>query len=137
VTNTIGKCTFCQPRVDAGLAPACVQTCVGGALHFGDANDRDAQVSRMLRERTWVQLTTAEVPGATSHYYYTGGAALPAEVLPRPVAQHLPAQLLGNVVNPAAGLGIGGMVAAFLGAGVKKVIDRRNALAGKKEKNHE
>ncbi len=136
-TNTISKCTFCQPRVDEGLQPACVQTCVGGALKFGDANDPDSEVSRLLREKEWVQLTTAEVPGGTSHYYHTGGAPLPNEVLPRPVGEHIQAALLGNVVNPVASVGIGGMVAAFLGAGVKKIIDRRNALAGEKENKHE
>ncbi len=132
-TGTISKCTFCQPRVDEGLAPACVQTCVGGALHFGDANDPDSEVSRLLREKAWVQLTTAEVPGGTSHYYYTAGQALPTEVLPKPVEQYLQGKLLGDVVNPVATVGIGGMVAAFLTAGVKKIIDRRNELGG----NHE
>jgi len=29
------KCTFCVHRMDAGLKPACVTTCIGDALNFG------------------------------------------------------------------------------------------------------
>jgi tetrathionate reductase subunit B len=123
-TRTISKCTFCQPRVDEGLVPACVQTCVGGALHFGDANDPGSEVSRLMGEKAWVQLTTPEVPGGTSLYYHTGGRPLPREVLPRPVGRQVQSTILAEAVNPAAKAGIGGMLAFFAVAGLKKVIDR-------------
>ena len=35
VTQKVEKCTFCVHRIDQGLVPACVATCVGRAIEFG------------------------------------------------------------------------------------------------------
>ena len=47
-TATADKCTFCAHRVEAGLLPACVETCVGGARVFGDLNDPSSAVRRLI-----------------------------------------------------------------------------------------
>ena len=128
-TNTISKCTFCQPRIDEGLDPACVQTCVVRALIFGDKNDPNSEVSRLLEEKTWVKLTTDEVNVGPNHYYYTAGEALPDEVMPKVPERHLSGKVMENVVNPLGAIGIGAMLLTFLGAGVMKVIGRRNEVS--------
>ena len=48
VTRTANKCTFCSQRVDQGLLPACVETCVGGVRQFGDLNDPNDPVTKQI-----------------------------------------------------------------------------------------
>jgi Fe-S-cluster-containing dehydrogenase component len=47
----IMKCTLCLHRVREGLHPACVSTCPTRALTFGDLNDPNSKISRLLRSR--------------------------------------------------------------------------------------
>lgn len=42
------KCTFCMHRVDAGIAPACVNGCQGGTRIFGDLDDHDSEVYKIV-----------------------------------------------------------------------------------------
>ena len=49
-TKTADKCTFCEHRLEVGLLPACVESCVGGARVIGDLNDPDSEISRRMTE---------------------------------------------------------------------------------------
>lgn len=48
--RAMDKCTICAQLREEGEDPACVKNCSGKALHYGDINDPDSEVSRLLRE---------------------------------------------------------------------------------------
>ncbi len=66
--GTTEKCNFCMERIDAGLAkglkpgvdreatPACVNTCPARALTFGDLDDPDSEVRKLIRDNKGFQL---------------------------------------------------------------------------------
>jgi phenylacetyl-CoA:acceptor oxidoreductase 27-kDa subunit len=79
------KCTFCVDRIDAGLAagkvpgmdaeatPACVNSCLSGALRFGDLDDPDSAVSRLIAQNQWFRQHEDEATGSGFYYLWDGG----------------------------------------------------------------
>ena len=48
--RVMDKCNICEQLRSEGETPACVKNCAGRALHVGDINDPDSEVSKLLRE---------------------------------------------------------------------------------------
>ncbi len=50
------KCQFCLHRIENGLLPACVTTCLGGATYFGDYNDEESLVHKLVGSSRMMRL---------------------------------------------------------------------------------
>ena len=62
------KCTFCMHRVEKGMLPACVSVCPTHCMHFGDFDDAESDVSKLMKsERTHALITEA---GTKPSIYY-------------------------------------------------------------------
>jgi phenylacetyl-CoA:acceptor oxidoreductase subunit 1 len=76
------KCTFCVDRIDYGLAnglepgidpeatPACVNSCLSKALTFGDTDNPDSNVSRLLKENKSFRMHEELGTGPNIHYLW-------------------------------------------------------------------
>lgn len=78
--GTVAKCTFCMERIDQGLkkglkpggdreaTPACVNTCYTKARYFGDLDDPNSEVSRLIKEYNGYNLCPESGAGPSVYY---------------------------------------------------------------------
>lgn len=64
------KCHFCIHRIEEGLLPACVTTCIGGATYFGDSNDKESLVSELISRPNILELKSELGTKPKVHYIW-------------------------------------------------------------------
>ena len=70
VQRTADKCTLCAHRLAVGQKPACVTTCIGGALILGDLNDPQSEISKLVAAHA-TQTLRPEL-GTAPMFFYIG-----------------------------------------------------------------
>lgn len=68
--GVVEKCTMCSERTDEGLDPMCVVCCPAEARTFGDLDDPNSEVSRLIREKNGETLLKEK--GTKPSVYYLG-----------------------------------------------------------------
>ncbi len=68
VTRFADKCDFCIHRVSKGEVPSCVDTCQGRARIFGDVNDPESEVAKLIATQPVTVLRRGK--GTEPNVYY-------------------------------------------------------------------
>lgn len=73
-TKTADKCDFCEHLLALGENPACVKNCLGKCRYFGDLDDPNSVVSKLIAENP-VQPLRPDL-GTTPKVFYIGADVL-------------------------------------------------------------
>lgn len=76
------KCDFCEHRLKRGEEPACVVTCPTKTRIFGDLNDPQSEVSRLVKEEKLVRVVAPHINTRPNIYYHEGTRLLDWAVAP-------------------------------------------------------
>ncbi len=111
VRHVVDKCNYC-PRLRAkGLEPACVAVCPTRVREFGDLDDPDSTVSRLLKERETVKII-APVDTKPAAFYNPNTKPLD---WPVEASTPLPIQMVQSVFSPVF-KGVGALTLLGIGA---------------------
>ena len=69
VKKTAEKCTWCYHRVSQGMLPICVSVCPVQARKFGDLNDRESEVYKLLHEPRVISVLKPDMGNDPALYY--------------------------------------------------------------------
>lgn len=86
--RVMDKCTLCAQLREVGETPACVRNCSGSALHYGDINDPDSEVSKLLAETDPAHIHTLRDEGNGPTVRYILRNAEWKDVLPQDFVEH-------------------------------------------------
>ena len=68
--GVVEKCTFCHHRTSQGLQPACVEVCPSQARIFGDQDDANSAIAKVLKAQKSFRIK--EEAGTKPNVHYVG-----------------------------------------------------------------
>jgi Fe-S-cluster-containing dehydrogenase component len=68
--GVVEKCTFCYHRTSNGMQPACVEVCPSKARIFGDQDDPNAEIAKVLKAQKSFRIK--EEAGTKPNVHYVG-----------------------------------------------------------------
>lgn len=115
----VDKCTFCMPRVEKGLPPACVQTCITDARIFGLIDDKD--IAEYVKKGA-KRLESKGVKIGPNVYYYgqpkdlelLDKTSTPQELLASSGRRRMFAQMVKPSMKQAKNIGLIGLAGTLL-----------------------
>jgi tetrathionate reductase subunit B len=127
--GVVDKCNACAQRLEKGLQPACVATCLGGSRMFGDLNNPESEVSIALKNARTIQRLDYEKGDHDTdpNIFYINGDVLYSSILPRDPKYTFSETGWKKVLVPAVVAGIG---ASFL---VQATYFTKQLIEGEKE----
>jgi len=72
--GVVEKCTFCVDRLEKGEMPVCAEVSKGAIL-FGDLNDPDSEIRKVLGESFFIRRKVELGTGPSVYYVIRGGGA--------------------------------------------------------------
>ncbi len=93
ISRVADKCDFCESRLKRGEEPACVVTCPTRARVFGNLNDPESTVSKLVEKGDLVRVTAPHVNTRPNIYYNKETRLLDWGVAPTlPGGIHMPSK---------------------------------------------
>jgi Fe-S-cluster-containing dehydrogenase component len=83
-SGSVEKCHFCAHRIERKLAPACVVVCPEEAIVFGDLDQPDSRIARMVAEHETLIRRPEQGTGPNVHYLGALPEALEPGLAERP-----------------------------------------------------
>jgi formate dehydrogenase iron-sulfur subunit len=129
----IKKCTMCADRLSVGREPACVQTCLSGALKYGQRDELIAYAEEKIQEYpdTYIQHVYGKTEVGGTHVLYISHVpfeqlGLPANLGDKPISERAEDAMFATPIA-AAGLIVGL-------SGFYWIVKRRREMAQKSAK---
>jgi len=115
----VSKCHFCAPRLDQGLPPKCVETCIGGALRYGYLDELEQQAGGRTLERQIDGFVDPALTNPSTRFLLPGTPVhVPSETPTAPLNSVEPPPALGELTAGRWRLGLFALFLAALAAWV-------------------